>query len=70
MRIIIEEQGQVCRFQSVIPRIGKQTLSAAGIATRVCDYNFNPIVSNERQYHVFEDVKKEVHILWAFLLSH
>ena len=33
-------------------------------------YNFNPIVSKERQYHVFEDVKKEVHILWAFLLSH
>ena len=32
-------------------------------------YDFNPIVSKDRQYDVFEDVKKAVYILSACLLS-
>jgi len=32
-RVIIEKQDKSAEFQSLIPRIGKQSLSAAGIAT-------------------------------------
>ena len=48
-----------------VERLRIVILNLVSYLIRWC-YDFNAIVSNERQYHVFQNVKKAVCIYWVF----